>query len=130
MPRSRVTPREGRRLHNRDIAKAADAATVAVNVPLLEEMDSLVRERLDLHAQLFEAAQIQRKLSGPRSMQCRGMEFASEVFAARYLSGDFAVLSQNGCKVLATLGDIAGKGFAAGMWFTNLAGPAAELRSS
>ena len=122
MPRIRVTPREGRRLRNHDIAKAADAATVAVNVPLLEEMDSLVRERLDLHAQLFEAAQIQRKLSGPRSMQCRRMEFASEVFAARYLSGDFAVLSQNGSKVLATLGDIAGKGFAAGMWFTNLAG--------
>ena len=50
------------------------------------------------------------------------MEFASEVFAARYLSGDFTVLSQNGSQVLTTLGDIAGKGFAAGMWFTNLAG--------
>jgi sigma-B regulation protein RsbU (phosphoserine phosphatase) len=49
------------------------------------------------------------------------MEFASEVFAARYLSGDFTILSQSGSKVLATLGDIAGKGFAAGMWFTNLA---------
>ena len=122
MPRGRVKPREGSRFRNRDIAKAPDFATVAVNVPLLEEMDSLVRERLDLHAQLFEAAQIQRKLSGPRSVQWGHMEFASEVFAARYLSGDFAVLSQNGSKVLATLGDIAGKGFAAGMWFTNLAG--------
>jgi serine phosphatase RsbU (regulator of sigma subunit) len=85
-------------------------------------MDALVRERLDLHAQLFEAAQIQRKLSGPRMLHCGCMQFASEVFAARYLSGDFAVLSRNGSKVLATLGDIAGKGFAAGMWFTNLAG--------
>jgi serine phosphatase RsbU (regulator of sigma subunit) len=122
MPMSRVKPREGKRFRNRDMAKATDVATVAVNVPLLEEMDSLVRERLDLHAQLFEAAQIQRKLSGPRSLQCGRMEFASEVFAARYLSGDFAVLSQHGSRVLATLGDIAGKGFAAGMWFTNLAG--------
>src|SRR6516225_9194791 len=102
--------------------KTPDVASVAVNVPLLEEMDLLVRERLELHAQLFEAAQIQRKLSGPRSVECGRMEFASEVFAARYLSGDFAVLMQNGSKVLATLGDIAGKGFAAGMWFTNLAG--------
>jgi serine phosphatase RsbU (regulator of sigma subunit) len=50
------------------------------------------------------------------------MQFASEVFAAHYLSGDFAILSQNDSKVLMTLGDIAGKGFAAGMWFTNLAG--------
>jgi sigma-B regulation protein RsbU (phosphoserine phosphatase) len=104
------------------MATVAESAAVAVNVPLLEEMDSLVRERLELHAQLFEAAQIQRKLSGPRWVQCGNMEFASEVFAARYLSGDFAVLSQNGPNVLATLGDIAGKGFAAGMWFTNLAG--------
>lgn len=122
MPRSRVKPRIGSRTRNWDMTKAPDAATVAVNVPLLEEMDSLVRERLDLHAQLFEAAQIQRKLSGPRSLRCGRMEFASEVFAARYLSGDFAVLSQHGSRVLATLGDIAGKGFAAGMWFTNLAG--------
>ena len=122
MARTRVKQREINRFRNRDVANAADVTTVAVNVPLLEEMDSLVRERLDLHAQLFEAAQIQRKLSGPRSVQCGRMEFASEVFAARYLSGDFAVLSQNGSKVLATLGDIAGKGFAAGMWFTNLAG--------
>jgi serine phosphatase RsbU (regulator of sigma subunit) len=122
MPRNRVKPRKDSRFRNRDMAKAPEVATVAVNVPLLEEMDSLVRERIDLHAQLFEAAQIQRKLSGPRSVRCGRTEFASEVFAARYLSGDFALLSQNGSKVLATLGDIAGKGFAAGMWFTNLAG--------
>jgi len=50
------------------------------------------------------------------------MQFASDVFAARYLSGDFVVLSQEGPKVLVAAGDIAGKGFAAGMWFTNLAG--------
>jgi serine phosphatase RsbU (regulator of sigma subunit) len=121
MPRSRVK-REGRRYRNHEMATVVESATVAVNAPLLEEMDSLVRERLELHAQLFEAAQIQRKLSGPRSVRCGSMEFASEVFAASYLSGDFAVLSKNGPKVLATLGDIAGKGFAAGMWFTNLVG--------
>jgi sigma-B regulation protein RsbU (phosphoserine phosphatase) len=36
------------------------------SAPLREEVDSLLREKLDLHSQLFEAAQIQRKLSGPR----------------------------------------------------------------
>jgi len=87
-----------------------------------EEVDALVRERLDLHAQLFEAAQIQRKLSGQRTLHCETMRFANEVFAARYLSGDFTILSRNGYSVFTTLGDIAGKGFAAGMWFTNLAG--------
>ncbi len=92
------------------------------NVHLQDEVDALQREKLDLHAQLFEAAQIQRKLSGPRKLRCGDVQFASEVFAARYLSGDFTMFSQNGSRVLATLGDIAGKGFAAGMWFTNLAG--------
>jgi serine phosphatase RsbU (regulator of sigma subunit) len=50
------------------------------------------------------------------------LQFASEVFASRYLPGDFTILARDGSKVFATLGDIAGKGFAAGMWFTNLAG--------
>jgi sigma-B regulation protein RsbU (phosphoserine phosphatase) len=86
------------------------------------EVDLLLQERLDLHAQLFEAAQIQRKLSGPRMLQQGDLQFASEVFAARYLPGDFTVLAREGERVFATLGDIAGKGFAAGMWFTNLAG--------
>ena len=83
---------------------------------------ALLRERMDLHAQLFEAAQIQRKLSGPRMMKVGDVQFASEVFAARYLSGDFVTLSADGPVVCAALGDIAGKGLAAGMWFTNLVG--------
>jgi sigma-B regulation protein RsbU (phosphoserine phosphatase) len=92
------------------------------SVPIQSEVSALLREKLDLHAQLFEAAQIQRKLSGPRELRCGDIEFASEVFAARYLSGDFTMLLQNDSRVTATLGDIAGKGIAAGMWFTNLAG--------
>ena len=97
-------------------------ATINADVAAQERIDSLVQERLDFHAQLFEAAQIQRKLSGPRALRHGSMQFASDVFAARYLSGDFVVLSQDGPKVLVAAGDIAGKGFAAGMWFTNLAG--------
>ena len=92
------------------------------HVSLQHELDSLRRERLDLHAQLFEAAQIQRKLSGPHELRHGGLQFASEVFAARFLSGDFTTFLQSGSKVLVAHGDIAGKGVAAGMWFTNLAG--------
>ena len=90
--------------------------------PPQDDVDSLLRERVDLHAQLFDAVQIQRKLSGPRVLRCGDLQFASEVFAARFLSGDFTTFSQDGSKVLAVLGDIAGKGVAAGMWFTHLAG--------
>jgi serine phosphatase RsbU (regulator of sigma subunit) len=91
-------------------------------VPLRDDVYSLLRERIDLHAQLFDAVQIQRKLSGPRVLRRGDLQFASEVFAARFLSGDFTTFSQDGSKVLAVLGDIAGKGVAAGMWFTHLAG--------
>lgn len=87
-----------------------------------DDVYSLLRERIDLHAQLSDAVQIQRKLSGPRMLRCGDWQFASEVFAARFLSGDFTTFSQDGSKVLAVLGDIAGKGVAAGMWFTHLAG--------
>src|SRR6201994_166253 len=92
------------------------------SVPLRDEVDSLLQEKLHLHSELFEAAQIQRKLSGPREFRHGGLQFASEVFAARFLAGDFTTFLKSGSKVLMAHGDIAGKGIAAGMWFTNLAG--------
>jgi serine phosphatase RsbU (regulator of sigma subunit) len=92
------------------------------SVPLRDEVDVLLREKLNLHSELFEAAQIQRKLSGPREFRHGNLQFASEVFAARFLSGDFTTFLKSGAKVLMAHGDIAGKGIAAGMWFTNLAG--------
>jgi sigma-B regulation protein RsbU (phosphoserine phosphatase) len=92
------------------------------SVSLRDEVDSLLREKLHLHSELFEAAQIQRKLSGPREFRHGDLRFASEVFAARFLSGDFTTFLKSGSKVLMAHGDIAGKGIAAGMWFTHLAG--------
>src|SRR5258708_16337669 len=67
--------------------------------PLLDEMSSLLRERVDLFAQLFDAAQIQRKLSGPRVLRNGELPFASEVFAARFLSGDFPTFSHTASHV-------------------------------
>ena len=123
MPRNRFSRRApNRRNWNPQTSVAPVLAAITTDAAAQERMDSLLQERLDLHAQLFEAAQIQRKLSGPRTLQHGSMQFASEVFAAHYLSGDFVVLTQDGPKVLTAVGDIAGKGFAAGMWFTNLAG--------
>jgi serine phosphatase RsbU (regulator of sigma subunit) len=87
-----------------------------------QELDASLREKLDLHAQLFEAGQIQRKLSGARDLRLGCIQLASEVFAARFLSGDFTIFHQHGAHIFAAHGDIAGKGIAAGMWFTNLAG--------
>ncbi|HWR36785.1 MAG TPA: PP2C family protein-serine/threonine phosphatase [Clostridia bacterium] len=92
------------------------------DIPIDSDAASLRREKLEFHAQLFEAAQVQRKLSGPRSLRRRDLQIATEVFAARYLSGDFVSLSEHEGRVFAAIGDIAGKGLAAGMWFTNLVG--------
>ena len=91
-------------------------------MPLHDDVYSLLKERADLHAQIFDATQIQRKLSGPRMLRHGDLQFASEVFAARFLSGDFTTFSRSGSRILTVLGDIAGKGIAAGMWFTHLAG--------
>jgi len=110
---------------NYSVPQSSMVATVPpppLKVPLQDEVDSLLREKLDLHSELFEAAQIQRKLSGPREFRQGSLQFASEVFAARFLSGDFTTFLKSGSNVLMAHGDIAGKGVAAGMWFTNLAG--------
>jgi len=120
--RSRMKTQTNAVAQNWSTAHARSGKALAVSVPLQDEVDSLLRERLDLHAQLFEAAQIQRKLSGPRTLHHGSVAFATEAFAAHYLTGDIAVLSPHGFTVLAALGDIAGKGFSAGMWFTNLIG--------
>ena len=123
MPRSRTKWRSTtHRSWGTQQLPTTPAGAAATGAPQQDEVDLFLKERRELHAELFEAAQIQRKLSGPRALHHGSVQFASEVFAAHYLSGDFTVLSQNGSRVLATLGDIAGKGFAAGMWFTNLAG--------
>jgi serine phosphatase RsbU (regulator of sigma subunit) len=44
------------------------------------------------------------------------------VFAARYVPGDFTALWECGDTVIFGIGDIAGKGVAAGMWFTYMVG--------
>src|ERR1700678_4669132 len=98
-------------------------AVPSSSVPLEDDVYSLLQERVDLHSQLFDAVQIQRKLSGPRVLRCGDVQFAREVFAARYLSGDFTTFSQDGSRVLAVLGDIAGKGVAAGMGVSHPARP-------
>ncbi len=87
----------------------------------LEQQVALLHyERRQLHQELFEAAQVQRKLSGPRQLRRGALELATESFAVRFLSGDFATLWEHERSVTFALGDIAGKGLAAGMWFTHI----------
>jgi serine phosphatase RsbU (regulator of sigma subunit) len=80
----------------------------------------LERERREFHLELLEAAHVQRRLSGPRQMTRGVFDIAGEVFPARYLAGDFVSAMDVGERTWIFLGDIAGKGVAAAMWFTHL----------
>ena len=89
---------------------------------LEDQVASLKRENDDLNRNMYEAAQLQRKLCGPRHFRTASFEFASEIFPLRHLSGDFISVMQRGGDFVFILGDIAGKGLMAGMWFTHMVG--------
>ena len=80
------------------------------------------KEYADLHAELFEAAQVYRRLSAPRLVEHGDFAIASETFAARHVPGDFFAVERIGNSTMLVLGDISGKGLAAGMWITFLLG--------
>src|SRR5262249_59991634 len=76
----------------------------------------------DLHTALFEAAQVHRQLCAPRLVRSGSFEIASEIFAVRYLPGDFFTVEQTNGGLILALGDVCGKGLAAGMWTPCLVG--------
>lgn len=86
------------------------------------KLATLQKDYADLHAGLFEAAQVYRRLCAPRLVRHGDFEIASEVFAARHLPGDFFTGEETGDGVILALGDVSGKGLAAGMWITLLLG--------
>lgn len=103
-------------------AVAASARHDPAYQALAQQFDRLRLDFADFYRELYEAAQMQRKLSGPRRL-CRGdFEVVAEMFPVRHLSGDFFNVSDLGDTTLLAIGDIAGKGLSAGMWFTHLLG--------
>lgn len=89
---------------------------------LEDQLASLKREHDDLRRSMYEAAQVQRRLCGPRHLRAGSYEFASEIFPLRHLSGDFISLLRIEGDLVFAIGDIAGKGLMAGMWFTHVLG--------
>jgi serine phosphatase RsbU (regulator of sigma subunit) len=76
----------------------------------------------DLHTALFEAAQVHRRLCAPRLVRYGDFDIASEIFAVRYLPGDFFTIEETTGGLILALGDVCGKGLAAGMWTPCLVG--------
>ena len=89
---------------------------------LEEQLAVLRRERDNLEDGLFEAAQVQRKLSGPRQLSRGAFDIAGEVFPVRHVSGDFLTVFDSELHTVLAVGDIKGKGLGAGMWFAHILG--------
>jgi sigma-B regulation protein RsbU (phosphoserine phosphatase) len=86
------------------------------------KLAALQQDYAELHTAIFEAAQVHRRLCAPRLVRHGSFEIASEIFAVRHLPGDFFTVEATNDGVILTLGDICGKGLAAGMWTTHLVG--------
>lgn len=119
-------------LNNRLAAKSAlDVRTYpprrsASRKPGRQELESklaeLQRDYAELHTSIFEAAQVHRRLCAPRLVRFGDFEIASEIFAVRQLPGDFFTVEQSANDIVMVLGDVCGKGLAAGMWTPHLVG--------
>ena len=89
---------------------------------LEDQLAAVRRDRDSLQHAMYEAAQLQRKLCGLRLLRRGPYAVASEIFPIRHLSGDFTCVFEHKNDLVFAIGDIAGKGLAAGMWFTHILG--------
>jgi serine phosphatase RsbU (regulator of sigma subunit) len=89
---------------------------------LEDKLAALQKDYAELHTEIFEAAQVHRRLCAPRLVRHGDFEIASEIFAVRHLAGDFFTVNEKPNGIILALGDICGKGLAAGMWTTHVVG--------
>ena len=89
---------------------------------LQEKLETLQRDYAELNTSIFEAAQVHRRLCAPSLVRHGGFDVATEIFAVRHLPGDFVSVEETRDGLVLALGDIGGKGLAAGMWVTHLIG--------
>jgi sigma-B regulation protein RsbU (phosphoserine phosphatase) len=89
---------------------------------LKHKLATLEKDYADLRTALFEASQVHRRLCAPRLVRRGEIEIASEIFAVRYLPGDFFAIEETDDGVIIALGDVCGKGLSAGMWTPCLVG--------
>jgi len=86
------------------------------------KLETVQRQYAELNTAIFEAAQVHRRLCAPSLVHYGRFDIASEIFAVRHLPGDFFTIEETNEGMVLALGDIGGKGLAAGMWVSHLAG--------
>jgi len=100
----------------------SESQTTATGGEIDSRLQTLQRDYAELHTAIFEAAQVHRRLCAPSLVRHGAFDVASEIFAVRHLPGDFFSVEQTTDGLVLALGDIGGKGLAAGMWVTHLVG--------
>ena len=103
-------------------AGRAQRGLVSRERELEAKVATLQKDYAELHTAIFEAAQVHRRLCAPRLVRFGEFEIASEIFAVRHLPGDFFMVQDVAGDIVMGLGDVAGKGLAAGMWIPHLVG--------
>src|SRR5215470_7305415 len=106
-------------------AQRALEAPLAERSPLSElelKLERLQRDYAELNTAVFEAAQVHRRLCAPSLVRRGVFDVASEIFAVRHLPGDYFSVEETNDGLVLALGDIGGKGLAAGMWVSHLIG--------
>jgi sigma-B regulation protein RsbU (phosphoserine phosphatase) len=105
-----------------DVASSPQSKTESPAVTLEQRLEKLQQDYAELNTAIFEAAQVHRRLCAPSLVRQGAFDVASEIFAVRHLPGDFFSVEQTSDGLILALGDVGGKGLAAGMWVTHLVG--------
>ena len=107
----------------RAVATRVPVTTANTQLTELElRLETLQQQYAELNTAIFEAAQVHRRLCAPTLVRYGPFDIASEIFAVRHLPGDFFTVEETNEGLVIALGDIGGKGLAAGMWVSHLAG--------
>ena len=101
---------------------STSSPTKVASSDLQQKLETLQRDYAELNTAIFAAAQVHRRLCAPSLLRHGAFDVATETFAVRHLPGDFVSVEETRDGLVLALGDIAGKGLAAGMWVTHLIG--------
>jgi sigma-B regulation protein RsbU (phosphoserine phosphatase) len=105
-----------------EVSNSSPAKVTSAPSEITEKLETLQRDYAELNVAIFEAAQVHRRLCAPSLVKHGAFDVASEIFAVRHLPGDFVSVEETPDGLVLALGDIGGKGLAAGMWVTHLIG--------
>jgi sigma-B regulation protein RsbU (phosphoserine phosphatase) len=105
-----------------DVSLSSPTTVASPVGELQQKLETLQRDYAELNTAIFEAAQVHRRLCAPSLVRHGAFDVASEIFAVRHLPGDFVSAEETRDGLVLALGDIGGKGLAAGMWVTHLVG--------